>query len=133
MAPEVIAEITLDRCLSCHGLWFDPTELDRYVQTPGRRGRGQLRGLRALPGSSQLTCPRCATISVDAFRAGTVYLSRCQHCHGVYLDGADLRALDGERLRLLPRFPSEPYDHPIQATVELALVAAAEVFLAAPF
>ena len=134
MLPEDVAEIPLDRCPDCRGLWFDPAELERYVQSRGRRGRGQFRDIRMLPEAGKLACPRCATPSLDAFRAGAVFVSRCRRCRGVYLSGADLRALDGPALRLLPEYSSELHDRPVETTVKVALGVAAEVFFTAlPF
>ncbi len=31
MAPELRGNLQLDRCGGCNGLWFDRTELDRYL------------------------------------------------------------------------------------------------------
>ena len=133
MAPERIADIELDRCPTCRGLWFDAIELDRYVATGGRAARRQLALVKRLPAAGELTCPRCTSATLEGFRAGGVYLSRCRSCHGVYLDGSDLVRLDGRRLRFLPNFPNEPFDQPVQTVLELALAMAAEVFLANPF
>ena len=97
MLREQKHALDLDRCPQCRGLWFDGSELDAYITGEGRSHAAPLHELVRLPDAGALLCPRCATPTLESWRSGPVFLSRCQHCLGVFLEGADVRALSGRR------------------------------------
>jgi len=97
MLPEQKHTLLLDRCPRCRGLWFDHPELQAYVQKEGLTVRQSLPGLRRLPDVGCLACPRCLEPSLEAWRSGATFVSKCRHCSGVFLDLADVRALAGRR------------------------------------
>lgn len=97
--------VELDRCTKCHGIFFDPGELEAVLESPGAAGTEiDLERLDAIvreetPGNdyrdvTYVPCPDCGELmhrkSYGA-RAGVI-VDRCT-LHGVWLDGGELRRL----------------------------------------
>ena len=99
---------TIDRCLHCHGLWFDRHEIDRArtdasprTLDPGHPFDGFEHNTRR-----DAHCPRCDQKLLKlAFPVQThIDYEQCSHCGGAFLDAGeftDLATLTrSERLRL---------------------------------
>ena len=77
--------IDLDQCTSCHGVWFDPGELEAYRSAAGAEGRAKTAaGFETLRGAGKV-CPLCTTPTLIEGRSAEVKLFRCERCRGVYL------------------------------------------------
>jgi Zn-finger nucleic acid-binding protein len=98
-----IAEILIDRCLCCGGLWFDSDEIYGLIgRTPAVR-----RVETTVPPEGdvvkELACPRCADVPLRALplagegeAARIVY--RCASCSGTWLDRGELREFEDKHL-----------------------------------
>ena len=79
--------VTIDRCGTCRGMWFDKGEL-RRVSGERRVEREATRG-RIVPVQSDFACIRCGGVSHLSF-IEEVSVDACSACHGVWLDGGEL-------------------------------------------
>ena len=87
----------VDRCLECHGLWFDAGELDKLTN---REAAAALDIGDVATGKQQNTiehylCPRCAgTMNrlVDP-QQPHIWFETCSSCNGSFLDAGELRDL----------------------------------------
>lgn len=98
-----IANVILDRCRRCAGLWFDSAEIETLV------GRGSNSGpadavLPPLESEEEaLSCPRCRDVRlrrlvIEVNGEGKQYLFRCVSCLGTWLDRGELADLEDRRL-----------------------------------
>lgn len=84
-------------CSQCGGHWLSQTDLHRLEQVVDVSWVE----LRHIPPpelqSELLTCPRCSPArhlnKVQSDRDRKVVLDACEHCHGVWLDGGELHAI----------------------------------------
>jgi Zn-finger nucleic acid-binding protein len=89
--------IEIDRCSSCHGLWFDPGELEKLrdrktaaaidIGDPAvGRERNAMEGYR---------CPRCGgrMTGVTDPKQRHIWYEQCEACHGSYFDAGEFTDL----------------------------------------
>lgn len=84
-------------CPTCHGHWLAQQDLKRLEQDTEVRWLE----LRHLPPpelqAELLTCPACTPArhlnKVESHADREVVLDACEHCHGVWLDGGELEAI----------------------------------------
>lgn len=95
---ETIDGLSVRRCPKCHGIWFEPLELERILSL---RPRKLLAEDRAFAGSkpgepARLNCPACQgtyLIKVNSrIRRGTL-VDSCTVCYGTWLDAGELTRL----------------------------------------
>ncbi|MBI4423190.1 MAG: zf-TFIIB domain-containing protein [Elusimicrobia bacterium] len=117
LATVQAAELELDVCRSCEGVWFDKDELSRTLKSPAAGAAEDLRAswrgaslAEAEPGPSVLPCPRCAG-GMRRFRFGlssAVLIDGCLKGCGVWLDDGELGAVaDHLADHLTPATPGE--------------------------
>jgi len=90
-------EVEAGQCPQCEGHWLEGEDLRRLESTVNVR----LFEWRKLPSQEvqarELMCPRCppheAMKKVRSERDRHVLLDVCERCHGVWLDGGELRAI----------------------------------------
>jgi Zn-finger nucleic acid-binding protein len=84
-------KLTFDACDTCHGLWFDGTEL---LQLSPRSTLDLFRSISrtsaavAQPTVANMPCPRCNTplvASTDLQRGTRFHFNKCPKGHGRYL------------------------------------------------
>ena len=92
----VFAEIEVDRCEGCDGIWFDSHEAERLRDIDGSESLDT--GKPAI-GSvldrmcGRLQCPRCATVMKRMVDIGThaIWYERCPACQGIWLDAGEFK------------------------------------------
>ncbi len=96
MAPVTFEEITVDRCTSCGGLWFDVMEQRRLRDRPGSQvidtAPAQSTGAPNPP-AAQMICPCCnvpLTRLKDVDNRSIEY-EYCTICNGAFFDGGEFR------------------------------------------
>ncbi len=94
------ADVEVDACPSCQGIWFDYGELQQLetLVTPVFYERRKIP-----PIYEQLTplfCPYCDTHPMmekhEHPRDAKVIFDLCEHCLGIWLDGGELEAIQQE-------------------------------------
>lgn len=101
LEPQVIEEVEIDRCPSCHGIWLDANELEALVRRHPRELRAEDRLFCAETGgpSGSRTCPRCESARLiklnSRLNPGTI-LDSCTICFGTWLDAGELTLLASE-------------------------------------
>ena len=96
MGPVTFEEITVDRCTSCGGLWFDVMEQRRLKDRPGSEAIDTApaapKGASHAP-AAQMKCPCCnapMTRLKDVDRRDVEY-EYCTICNGAFFDGGEFR------------------------------------------
>lgn len=90
------ADIELDYCTLCKGIWFDATELDLLFRSVGVGHGHSLAGLmsqpRRPPAEAPRKCPLCRR-RMDKMMIGKapeVMIDSCPRGHGLWFDGGEL-------------------------------------------
>jgi Zn-finger nucleic acid-binding protein len=109
MSKVTVADITVDRCNTCAGLWFDFTELGPLAAMPhsermldtGDPGLG-----KSMNQAKNLDCPRCHArlIRMVAPQQAHVHYDNCSVCHGSFFDAGEFT--DYKNLTLAERVQS---------------------------
>lgn len=100
------AAIQVARCPSCHGIWLDRGKLEQIRSAPGRDYSAEIARLpdvvdkaysMALEKTAPpLDCPNCGK-SMERREHGycsQILIDVCPSCHGIWLDDAELGALE---------------------------------------
>jgi PAT family beta-lactamase induction signal transducer AmpG len=97
MEPLDVDGIEIDRCTACHGLWFDPGEMEMLRNKKaaaaidiGDPGRGKVQNT-----IDRYRCPRCGgsmARMVDPTQPH-IWYEQCGSCHGSYFDAGEFSDL----------------------------------------
>jgi len=94
-----VADLELDQCDRCAGIWFDSRELDRVLAQKSIDALRRLSSPRIDLDERRGRCPRCRTAG-DLVRvastAGPIHIDTCPVCGGQWLDGGELEVLRRE-------------------------------------
>jgi Zn-finger nucleic acid-binding protein len=112
LRPLRVSTVEVDTCPRCHGLWFDPGELERFPdrpptraflaaarQAPSRCGkRGHLvpreQATCTTCRSEPMSCPGCGS-RLARVETSACALDVCTRCEGVWLDAGGFESLEG--------------------------------------
>lgn len=100
------ARVEIDRCASCHGVWFDGGELAALAQL-GNSEAFALHSPLLVGEKSSMPCPRHPDISMIERQLATtrtqavpmasgathLTIDQCPSCHGLWFDGGELDQL----------------------------------------
>jgi Zn-finger nucleic acid-binding protein len=91
------AEIEVERCLGCLGLWFDMLEKENLVKIKGSEAIdiGNEQVGEEYDDLRNIKCPQCAVTMVpmvDKDQHQIKYQS-CQSCYGTFFDAGEFREL----------------------------------------
>lgn len=95
-----IGAVTIDRCQQCNGLWLDPLELERVLESDhATLTAHQTAHAPTDPAKAKGPCPRCGGtfIQLTDLRADVV-VDSCAACYGIFLDDGELAAYDHPNL-----------------------------------
>jgi Zn-finger nucleic acid-binding protein len=90
------ADIELDYCVHCKGVWFDATELDLLLRSLGLAEGHDLASLmrlpKRLPAEAPRRCPRCRKKMHKMMigREPEVMIDSCVRGHGLWFDGGEV-------------------------------------------
>jgi Zn-finger nucleic acid-binding protein len=95
MLPVTVHDITVDRCTSCKGIWFDLMEHRRLREVEGSEkiDTGSPRGNPNAKPATKLKCPRCTapmTRMRDVDNRAIEY-EYCAVCNGAFFDAGEFR------------------------------------------
>lgn len=97
VTPPSGAELELERCTQCGGVWC---EWSRLHAAFGEAVRPKLIG-----GDTHRRCPLCRILLTPALLPDGLTVEKCSACQGIYLDAGELQQLGG-RERQTPRLAS---------------------------
>ena len=100
MQALFLADVEIDRCLDCGGMWFDWGEL-------GRASRASM-AVELLEGSSTRPCPRCAITLRPALLPRAIPVEHCGSCRGFFLDHGEFEEFARRPPHSAPRAPVRP-------------------------
>ncbi len=107
----------IDVCPSCLGGWFDATELARVLSVAVER--------LSAPGDAELSdrpCPKCGIpLSGIDYPETEIEVDVCGHCHGIWLDRGEFRALNLARSTYQDKTKFEE-DRPVPANLKEAAI-----------
>ena len=97
MESVTYAEIEVDRCKTCRGIWFDAGESDwlRHEDAAAAIDTGDPATGREKNRLNRYSCPRCAggmLRRVDVKQAH-VHYEECTSCRGSFFDAGEFAAL----------------------------------------
>ena len=90
------ADIELDYCVHCKGVWFDATELDLLLRSLGLAEGHDLASLMRMPkrppAEAPRRCPRCRKKMHKMMigREPEVMIDSCVRGHGLWFDGGEV-------------------------------------------
>jgi Zn-finger nucleic acid-binding protein len=101
MEPVTRANIQIDRCSNCKGLWFDELELDhlRVVRDAASVDSGDRRIGREMNAKGAFDCPRClgpTMLRLVDVRQPHIWYEKCTVCQGVWFDAGEFSDLTSE-------------------------------------
>jgi uncharacterized protein len=96
MKPVTFEEITVDRCVSCGGLWFDVMEQRRLKDRPGSEviDTAPAEQKNAVhPPAGKMICPCCNAplTRLHDVDNRTIEYEYCAVCNGAFFDGGEFR------------------------------------------
>ena len=96
MAEIVERGVTIDRCVSCDFLWFDPNEIDRYLRGSHSSPAFETPGDSSFKIASNADGGLCTRCNLSALQSGAVSgvpFLRCRECEGIGISIQDIRAI----------------------------------------
>lgn len=94
-----VADIELDQCDTCAGIWFDAGELPRILDQKSVDALRRLPKTRVLDDAKRAKCPRCrgeGKLVQVASLTSDIHVDTCAVCGGQWLDGGELDVLRGD-------------------------------------
>ncbi len=90
--PTERAEVQIDGCRRCRGVFIDGAELEEVVPAIARAVEtGAVR--HQIHGERLTACPRCASAQTTVFHFQGIWVDHCRECRGVWLDGHEHQGL----------------------------------------
>ncbi len=93
METVTFAEIEVDRCTGCKGLWFDALEADKLKESPGSEAIDAPPPTPQGPESTTdpILCPKCHTQMIRMVVHGQPHIQyeSCKVCYGSFFDAGE--------------------------------------------
>ena len=110
------ADIQVDLCPSCLGMWLDQGELERIQELVGHRYPEELSHIDVIAHAyelarqkarSDIACPACAhpLVAKEYGYCSQILIDACPHCRGIWLDRDEIQALEQFFEREHPHIP----------------------------
>ncbi|HEX2933569.1 MAG TPA: zf-TFIIB domain-containing protein [Candidatus Binatia bacterium] len=96
VAAYSVQGVTVDRCSSCNGVWFDAYELTQLLAEEARHVASLRRGsIKDEVEGRKGQCPRDSSDLLRVYSSidRTVILDACAECRGIWLDGGEFEKL----------------------------------------
>jgi Zn-finger nucleic acid-binding protein len=104
--------IQIDRCVSCHGMWFDALELKDLLAKKGSEkiDIGDERDYAKTSQVEDYLCPKDGTrmIKMVDVKQSHVWYESCGTCYGMFLDATELSELKDKSLMDIIRTLKSP-------------------------
>ncbi len=110
------ANLNVDYCPKCKGIWFDGGELEQTVEVADPHLQIPRNAVRL-----QAPCPRCAKrLYAFHYPQTRVMIEMCKVCKGLWLDAGEFKRIRQAREQLSPTETSAPDEE--MGTVKGALI-----------
>jgi Zn-finger nucleic acid-binding protein len=97
MESVKFAEVEVERCTGCAGMWFDVGQRERLEQLRGSESidLGEAGRSRRHEETGRIPCPRCRGQMVRMVdkKHPNVWYEQCSVCNGTYFDAGEFRDL----------------------------------------
>jgi uncharacterized protein len=97
MEPVTFEGVTVDRCTSCQGIWFDANEQKALKEKSGAEviDTGDAAVGKRMDRITNYQCPRCHGTMIRMVDSGPHHIDyeACSACFGIYLDAGEFRDL----------------------------------------
>ena len=96
MNQFLVQGVTVERCSSCSGIWFDARELGQLLAEDARHVASLRRGTdQEELGGKRGFCPRDGSELLRVYSSidRSVILDACADCRGIWLDGGEFEKL----------------------------------------
>jgi Zn-finger nucleic acid-binding protein len=96
MSEFSVQGVTVERCSSCSGTWFDARELRHLLAEDARHVASLRRGsVNEQVDGKKGVCPRDGAELLRAYSSidRSVILDACPECRGIWLDGGEFEKL----------------------------------------
>jgi uncharacterized protein len=97
MELVTFADVTVDRCTSCRGIWFDAHEQKWLKEKKGSDiiDIGNAAVGKKMDKITDYRCPRCQGTMIRMVDAGPHHIDyeACSRCFGIFLDAGEFRDL----------------------------------------
>ncbi len=97
MVKVMFAGVEVDRCLDCHGLFFDELEKEQLQKLKGAEtiDTGDAKTGREFNKVDCINCPRCGSrmIRMVDLKQSHIWFEHCTVCGGSFFDAGEFRDL----------------------------------------
>ena len=108
MVKVLFEGIEVDRCVDCHGLWFDQSEREDLLQRRNSEAidNGDPRLGSQFDRVDSIVCPRCGTHMIPMVALGRprIHFERCTLCAGSFFDAGEFKRLKQHPSICLPAY-----------------------------
>ena len=97
MVKVLFEGVEIDRCLDCHGLWFDRFERENLIKRRDSEAidNGDPQLGAEFDRVNSILCPRCESrmISMVSLGRPRIHFEQCTSCGGSFFDAGEFRHL----------------------------------------
>ncbi len=95
LEPVVYADVEVDRCADCNGIWFDSQEAQTLKQIEGSEAidTGDPKIGSKFNAIEDINCPKCKakmTKMVD-LKQSHIWYEKCPICYGIWFDAGEFK------------------------------------------
>ncbi len=94
------AEMEVDRCVGCQGVWFDLLEAEdlKKLRAAGKVDVGSARKGKARDSQRHVDCPKCSVrmLLMVALGQPHIHYESCPICFGIFFDAGELKDYESE-------------------------------------
>ena len=93
MEKVVYADIEVDRCVNCKGIWFDALENEKLKELKGAEAidSGDAEVGKEYNKMGKINCPVCDTLMIRMVDKDQphIWYEACANCYGVFFDAGE--------------------------------------------
>jgi len=100
--PVVYADIEVDRCTDCKGIWFDSLEAQTLKEIRGSESIdvGDPATGQQFNEMGKINCPKCGTqmTKMVDLNQSHIWYEKCPVCYGIWFDAGEFRDFKQENV-----------------------------------
>lgn len=95
LSEVVYANITVDRCTECQGIWFDSLEAQQLKEIKGSESIdvGDPQTGKKFNQTREINCPKCQTkmTKMVDLKQSHIFYEKCPVCYGMWFDAGEFK------------------------------------------